>query len=249
MQTLRGKTALVTGGTTGIGLATARLFLAEGARVAVTGLNPDTLDAARRELGERALVLRCDASDVGDQARLAATLREALGTLDVVFVNAGIGDFRPLDQWEEAGFDRSFATNLKGPFFLLQALLPLLSNPASVVLNTSVNAQLGMPNSSVYAATKAALRSLARTLSGELVGRGVRVNAVAPGPVTTPIYGKLGLPPEQLQQMAEGIRAQVPLQRFGTPDEVAQAVLFLASEASSYVVGSEMLVDGGMICV
>ncbi|MCM5682234.1 SDR family oxidoreductase [Schlegelella sp. S2-27] len=249
MQRLQGKTALITGGTTGIGLATARLFIDEGARVAVTGFNPDTLEAARRELGEHALVLRCDAGAPPEQARLAATVRESLGRLDVVFVNAGIGDFRPLEQWDEASFDRSFATNLKGPFFLLQALLPVLADPASVVLNSSINAHLGMPHSSVYAATKAALRSLARTLSGELVGRGIRVNAVSPGPVTTPIYGKLGLPVEQLEQMAEGIRQQVPLQRFGDPKEIAEAVLFLASDASSYMVGSEMLVDGGMVSV
>jgi NAD(P)-dependent dehydrogenase (short-subunit alcohol dehydrogenase family) len=249
MQRLQGKTALITGGTTGIGLATARLFIDEGARVAVTGLNPDTLEAARRELGEQALVLRCDAGAPQEQARLVASVREALGRLDVVFVNAGIGDFRPLEQWDEAGFDRSFATNLKGPFFLLQALLPVLAHPASVVLNTSVNAHLGMPHSSVYSATKAALRSLARTLSGEWAGRGIRVNAVSPGPVTTPIYGKLGLPAEQLEQMAEGIRQQVPLQRFGDPKEIAEAVLFLASNASSYMVGSEMLVDGGLLSV
>ena len=249
MQRLQGKTALVTGGTTGIGLATARLFMEHGARVAVTGRNPDTLDAARRELGEQALVLRCDAGDVREQGRLAAAVHESLGPLDVVFVNAGIGDFRPFEQWDEAGFDRSFAVNLKGPFFLLQAVLPVLANPASVVLNASVTAHIGMPYSSAYSATKAALRSLARTLSGELAGRGVRVNAVSPGPITTPIYGKLGLPAEQLDQMAEGLRQQVPLRRFGEPREIAEAVLFLASDASSYMVGSEMLVDGGMVSV
>ena len=167
----------------------------------------------------------------------------------MVFVNAGVGDFRPVEAWDEASFDRSFAINLKGPFFLLQALLPLLATPASVVLNSSINAHLGMPHSSVYSATKAALRSLARTLSGEWAARGIRVNAVSPGPVRTPIYGKLGLPPDQLEQMAEGIRQQVPLGRFGEPPEIAEVVLFLACDASSYVVGSEMLVDGGMLSV
>lgn len=249
MQRLQGKRALITGGTTGIGLATAQLFMAEGARVAVTGQNPATLAAARESLGAQALVLRCDAGDVREQASLATTLRETLGPIDVVVVNAGMADFRPVEQWDEAAFDRSFAVNFKGPFFLLQALLPVLANPASVVLTASVTTQLGMPNTSVYAATKTALRSLARTLSGELTGRGVRVNAISPGPIETPIYGKLGLPPEQLEQMAEGIRQQVPLQRFGDPKEIAEAMLFLASEASSYVVGSELFVDGGLVSV
>lgn len=249
MQRLQGKRALITGGTTGIGLATAQLFMAEGARVAVTGQNPATLAAARESLGAQALVLRCDAGDVREQASLAATLRETLGPIDVVVVNAGMADFRPVEQWDEAAFDRSFAVNFKGPFFLLQALLPVLANPASVVLTASVTTQLGMPNTSVYAATKTALRSLARTLSGELTGRGVRVNAISPGPIETPIYGKLGLPPEQLEQMAESIRQQVPLQRFGDPKEIAEAMLFLASEASSYVVGSELFVDGGLVSV
>ena len=249
MKRLHGKAALITGGTTGIGLATARLFLQEGARVALTGTHEDTLAAARREFGDRALVLACDAGNPDEQARLAAAVGESLGRLDVVFVNAGVGDFRPVEAWDEASFDRSFAINLKGPFFLLQALLPLLATPASVVLNSSINAHLGMPHSSVYSATKAALRSLARTLSGEWAARGIRVNAVSPGPVRTPIYGKLGLPPDQLEQMAEGIRQQVPLGRFGEPPEIAEVVLFLACDASSYVVGSEMLVDGGMLSV
>ena len=154
--------------------------------------------------------------------------------------------FRPVEQWDEAGFDRSFAVNLKGPYFLVQALLPILANPASIVLNTSINAHIGMPNSSVYAATKAGLISLARTLSGELIGRGIRVNAVSPGPISTPLYGKLGLPEADLKAMAASIQNQIPAGRLGNPLEIAKAVVFLASDESAFTIGSELVIDGGM---
>lgn len=246
MNRLANKRTLITGGTTGIGLETARQFVAEGARVAVTGTNPATLEEARRVLGPDVLVLQSDASDVAAQRDLAATLQREFGQLDAVFVNAGIAKLAPLGQWSEADFDRTFALNLKGPYFLLQALLPVLANPASIVLNTSINAHIGMPTSSVYAASKAALLSLARTLSGELIGRGIRVNAVSPGPVQTPLYGKLGLPAEELQKAAAGILAQVPAGRFGEPSEIAKAVVFLASDEAAFTVGSELIIDGGM---
>ena len=246
MNRLNGKRALITGGTSGIGLETARQFVAEGARVAITGINPQTLEQALRELGDSVLVLSADAADVASQRDLAATLRKEFGGLDTVFINAGVAQFGPLEQWNEAAFDRTLAINLKGPFFLLQALLPILSNPASVVLNTSINAHIGMPNSSVYAASKAALLSLARTLSGELIGRGIRINAVSPGPVQTPLYGKLGLPGDELKKAAAGILAQVPLGRFGEPSEIAKAVVFLASDESAFTVGSELIIDGGI---
>lgn len=246
MTRLLNKRTLITGGTSGIGLETARQFLAEGARVAVTGQNPETLAAAREALGPQALVLASPAGDVAAQKALAAQLHQAFGGLDALFINAGVADFRPVESFDEAGFDRSFAINLKGPYFLIQALLPLLANPSSIVLNTSINAHIGMPSSSVYAATKAALISLARTLSGEFIGRGIRVNAVSPGPVSTPIFGKLGLPAEQLQGMAASIQGQIPLGRFGHPVEIAKAVVFLASDESSFTVGSELIVDGGM---
>ena len=157
-----------------------------------------------------------------------------------------MAELRPVEQWDEAAFDRTLSINLKGPYFLLQALLPLLANPSSVVLNTSVNAHIGMPTSSVYAASKAGLISLARTLSGELIGRGIRVNAVSPGPISTPLYGKLGLSAEDLQKTADSILALVPAGRFGTPSEIAKAVVFLASAESAFTVGSELLIDGGM---
>jgi len=242
MGRLQNKTALVTGGTACIGLATAQRFLAEGARVAVTGASQNGLDEARRALGPEALVIQSDAGDIAGQKAVANAVQKAFGTLDVLFVNAGVGDFRPLDQFDEAGFDRSFAINLKGPYFLIQALLPMLGNPASIILNTSINAHIGMPNSSVYAATKAALLSLAKTLSGELIGRGVRVNAVSPGPIATALHGKIGMDPEAIKSLI----AQIPVGRRGYPEEIAEAVVFLASDAGSFTVGSEFVIDGGM---
>jgi NAD(P)-dependent dehydrogenase (short-subunit alcohol dehydrogenase family) len=246
MKRLDGKRTLITGGTTGIGLETARQFLAEGAKVAITGTNPANLAAAKSALGAEVLAFSSDAGNLSDQIALAAKIKEAWGGLDAVFINAGIADFRPIEAFDETAFDRSIATNLKGPYFLVQALLPLFSGPASIILNTSINAHIGMPNSSVYALTKAGLLSLARTLSGELIARGIRVNAVSPGPVSTPIFGKMGLPAEQLQAMAGHIQSQIPLGRFGNPVEIAKAVVYFASDESSYAVGSELVVDGGM---
>jgi NAD(P)-dependent dehydrogenase (short-subunit alcohol dehydrogenase family) len=163
-----------------------------------------------------------------------------------LFLNAGIAELRPLEQWDERAFDRSFATNVKGPYFLIQALLPILANPASVVLNASVNAHIGMPSTSLYGATKAALLSLARTLSGELISRGIRVNAISPGPISTPLYGKLGLSEADLKTVAASVKDQVPLGRFGDPREIANAIVFLASDESAFTVGSELMIDGGM---
>jgi NAD(P)-dependent dehydrogenase (short-subunit alcohol dehydrogenase family) len=246
MSRLKDKRALITGGTTGIGLETARRFVAEGARLAITGKNPTTLDAARKELGENVLVIASDASEIAAQKKVAETVRQAFGGLDILFANAGIADLRPIEQWDEAGFDRSFSLNFKGPYFLIQALLPVFANPASVVLNTSVNAHIGMPNTSVYGATKAALLSLTRTLSGELISRGIRVNAVSPGPISTPLYGKLGLSETDLKTVSASIQSQVPAGRFGKPSEIANAVVFLASDESAFTVGAEIQVDGGM---
>jgi len=246
MERLKGKRALITGGTTGIGLETARQFLSEGARVAITGKNPATLEAARKELGADVLVIESDASDVAAQKTLADAVGKAFGGLDILVANAGIAELRPVEKWDEAGFDRSFAINVKGPFFLIQALLPLFANQASIVLTTSVNAHIGMPTSSVYGATKAALLSLSRTLTGELISRGIRVNAVSPGPIETPLYGKLGLSEADLKNVADSIKSQVPVGRFGTATEVAKAILYFASDESAYAVGSEIMLDGGM---
>jgi NAD(P)-dependent dehydrogenase (short-subunit alcohol dehydrogenase family) len=246
MTRLLNKRTLITGGTTGIGLETAKQFLAEGARVAITGSNPDTLAQAAKELGADVLVLRSDAGNVAAQAALAQQIKDKMGGLDAVFINAGVADFRPIEAFDEAGFDRMFGINVKGPFFLVQALLPLLANPSSVLLNTSINAHIGMPNSSLYAATKAGLLSMARTLSGELIGRGIRVNAISPGPVQTPIFGKLGLSADQVQGMAQQILSQIPAGRFGLPLEIAKAAVFFASDESLFSVGSELIIDGGM---
>ena len=241
MDRLRNKRALVTGGSSGIGLETARRFLEEGARVAITGASAAGLEAANKALGD-VVTIQADAGDVAAQGRIADALRVAFGGLDAVFVNAGVGDFRPLGQWDEAGFDRSMAVNFKGAFFLVQALLPILANPSAIVLNASINIHIGMPNSSVYAASKAALLSLARTLSGELLPQGVRVNAVSPGPIATPLHGKIGMGEQELK----GLVGQIPVGRRGFPKEVADAVVFLASDESAFTVGSELIIDGGM---
>jgi NAD(P)-dependent dehydrogenase (short-subunit alcohol dehydrogenase family) len=240
MNRLTGKRALITGGTTGIGLETARQFLKEGARVAITGTNPTTLDAARKELGKDVLVISSDAGNVATQRDLAKKVGEAFGKLDILFLNAGIVEMRPIEQWDEAGWDRSFAINVKGPYFLIQALLPVFGNPASIVLMTSINSHIGMPNSSIYGASKAALLSLARTLSGELISRGIRLNALTAGPIATPLYGKLGM------KDTNPLAAQVPVKRLGNPREVAEAVVFFASDESAFTVGSELVIDGGM---
>jgi NAD(P)-dependent dehydrogenase (short-subunit alcohol dehydrogenase family) len=246
MNRLKDKRALITGGTSGIGLETARQFLEEGARVAITGRNPEALASARKELGSNVLVIASDASDVAAQKSVANVLRGNFNQLDILFVNAGIADLRPVEKWDEVGFDRSLAANVKGPYFLMQALLPVFANPASIILNASVNAHIGMPNTSVYGATKAALLSLTRTLSGELIARGIRVNAVSPGPIATPLYSKLGLSASDLKAVSASIQSQVPARRFGSPREIASAIVFLASDESTFTVGGELMIDGGM---
>jgi NAD(P)-dependent dehydrogenase (short-subunit alcohol dehydrogenase family) len=246
MARLQGKRALITGGASGIGFETLRQFVAEGARVAITARSNNAFEPVRREFGDSVLCIASDAGDTGGQKRLAEVMRSSFGGIDVLFVNAGIADLRPVKQWDEDAWDRSFQTNVRGPFFLIQALLPLLANPSSVILNASINAHVGMPNTSVYGASKAALLSLARTLSGELIPRGIRVNAISPGPIATPLYGKLGLSEPELKAASEALQNQLPIQRFGTPLEVASAVVYLASDESGFVVGSELIIDGGL---
>lgn len=246
MNRLKDKRALITGGTTGIGIETARQFMEEGARIAITGTNPDTLDAARKSLGKDAQVIASDAGNASAQSKLAKQIEDSFGKLDILVVNAGIVDLRPLEKWDEAAFDRSMTINFKGPFFLIQALLPLFANPAAIVLNTSINAHIGMPNSSVYAASKAALLSLAKTVSGECIARGIRVNTVSPGPIATPLLSKLGLPEADLKAVNAQIQSQIPVGRFGNPSEIAKAIVFLASDEAAFTVGSELIIDGGM---
>lgn len=244
---LQDKHTLITGGTSGIGLVTAQRFLAEGAKLAITGRSASALEAAGRELGGQALLIRSDAGQLADQRALAGQLQQHWPRLDAVFVNAGDVTHRPVEDWDDSAYDRLMDTNLKGPFFLLQALLPLLANPSSVILCGSVSAHIGLPQSSVYAASKAGLLSLARTLSGEWAGRGIRVNGLSPGPTATSALGKLGLSgDEEAAALKAQIRALVPIGRMGTPLEQAQAAVFLASDESSFVVGTELQVDGGV---
>lgn len=246
MNRFEQKTVLVTGGTSGIGLAAAQAFAAEGARVIVTGRDAAALEKTRATLGGNALAIQNTAGAPGAATALADALASASVRLDAVFVNAGIAKFATLADATEDLWDQTFDTNVKGVFFQLQALDPLLNAGASIVLNGSINAHIGMPASSIYAASKAALISLAKTLSAEWLPRGIRVNVVSPGPVTTPIYGKLGLDADTLEKTAASIQSQIPLGRFGTPQEIAATVLHLAARESAFIVGTEIIADGGM---
>jgi NAD(P)-dependent dehydrogenase (short-subunit alcohol dehydrogenase family) len=246
MNRFKGKTALVTGGTSGIGLGAAQAFAAEGARVIVTGRDSAALEQLRTLVGMDTIGIKNDVSLLTDAKKLAADLNARGITLDAVFVNAGVAKFGPFAEIDATLWDLTFDTNVKGAYFQIQALLPVLNRGASIVLNGSINAHIGMPNSSVYAASKAALISFAKTLSAELLPRGVRVNVVSPGPVTTPLYNKLGLDTASRDTMAAQIQAQVPLGRFGTTTELASTVLHLCAPESAFIVGTEIIVDGGM---
>lgn len=249
MRRLEGKTALITGGTTGIGRATAELFIEHGARVAITGQDAQRLDDAARALGPQAIGIRADVSSTADMSALATRLKAEFGGLDIVFANAGVAHPRPLAEVDQQHIDLQFGVNITGVILTVQKMLPLLRKPASIVLTGSTVAEQGMAGMSVYAATKAAVRSLARTLSAELAPQGVRVNVVSPGPIETPIFGKMGLPDSTVQAWGEEIIAKNPMGRFGQPIEIAKAVLFLASDDSSYMLGENILVDGGAATV
>lgn len=246
MRKLEGKVAVVTGGNSGIGLATARTFAAHGAKVAISGRDPKTLEKAAKEIGGDTLAIRADVADLAELDGLFHQIKARFGGIDVLFVNAGIAQFAPLSEATAEHFDAVIGVNLKGVYFTIQKALPRLNDGASIILNTSAVHRLGLPGTSVYSASKAAVRSLARTLSAELIGRGIRVNAVAPGPIETPILGRLGLSPEAANELAQGLLSRVPVKRFGRPEDIAEAVLYLASPESAYVVGVEISVDGGM---
>jgi NAD(P)-dependent dehydrogenase (short-subunit alcohol dehydrogenase family) len=241
-----GKYALITGGTTGIGRATAELLHRAGARVAITGQNAETLAAAARELPDDMLVLRSDARSLADATALAENLRDRFGKLDVLFLNAGIAQLAPFDAVDEAFYQEHMDVNVKGVVFTLQKLLPLLGHGSSVIVNTSVADQRGTPGLSIYAATKGAVAALVRNLAVELAPRGIRVSSVCPATILTPIQQKFGLPPEVAQATAQKYTARIPLGRFGAAEEVARSVLFLASPAASYITGVELVVDGGL---
>jgi NAD(P)-dependent dehydrogenase (short-subunit alcohol dehydrogenase family) len=242
---LEGRVALITGGTTGIGLASAKRFAAEGAQVVVTGRNPETLAVARRELNGTVEVIESDAGDEREIGALFETIARKHKRLDVLFLNAGIAKFAPLPDAPVADFDAMWALNVRGPWLALKKALPLLSEGAAVIVNTSVAGRKGMPGTAAYAATKAALRAVVRASAAELAARKVRVNAVSPGPIETPIFGKIGLSAEALSDFQRDVPTRVPLGRFGTADEVANVAVFLASEEASFITGSEIEVDGG----
>jgi NAD(P)-dependent dehydrogenase (short-subunit alcohol dehydrogenase family) len=246
MRRLEGKVAVVTGGNSGIGLATARRFQEEGAKVAISGRNRKTLDEAVKAIGNGVLAVQADVANLADVDKLYAEVSQKLGKIDVLFVNAGVAKFAPLADTSENLYDEQFDINIKGAYFTIQKALPLLNDGASIIVNTSVADSKGNAGASAYSATKAALRSLARTAAAELVGRSIRVNAVAPGPIVTPIFDRTGLPKEAVDDFAREILAKVPMKRFGQPEEVAAAVAFLASQDASYITGSEINVDGGV---
>lgn len=246
MAKLTGKVALVTGGNSGMGLATAKLFAAEGAKVVITGRRQNALDEAAKIVGPSVLAVQGDVSKMADLDRLFATIKSKFGHLDILFANAGLGGVAPLGQVTEEQFDREFAINVKGLFFTVQKALPLLRDGSSIILNASIAAHMGMEGFSVYSATKAAVRSFARTWTSDLKGRKIRVNSLSPGPIETPIFGKMGLTEEQASGFKQALPGMVPLGRMGSDEEIAKAVLFLASDDSSYITGIDLVVDGGM---
>ena len=245
-QKLARKIALITGGSSGLGLATAQRFIAEGAHVFITGRRQPELEAAVKQLGSNATGIRSDVSEIADLDRLFATIKEQKGRLDILFANAGGGAFVPLDQVTEEHFDKYFGINVKGTLFTVQRAVRLMPQGGVIVINGSMASIKGVPGFGVYAATKAALRSFARTWAMDLKGRNIRVNVVSPGTIVTPAYkNELGMNDAQIEEFAAQAAATTPLGRTGTPDEIAKAVLFLASDESSYVNGIELFVDGG----
>jgi len=246
MGRLNGKVAVVTGGNSGIGLATAQLFRSEGAKVAITGRDQRTLDQAVRDLGGEVIGIRSDVAKLEDTEKLFATVAAKWGKIDILFANAGTGQFAPISDVSEAHFDETFNINVRGLFFTIQKALPHLNDGGTIILNGSVVDETGMPGASVYSASKAAVRSFARTLTVELADRGIRINVVSPGPVPTNFLGRHGLPQESIDETLRSLVSQVPLKRAGKPEEVANAVLFLATAESSYIAGVDLKVDGGM---
>ena len=243
---LQSKVAVVTGGNSGIGFAAAQELGKQGARVVIFGRNRETLELAERNLGEGTLAVQGDVSNLADLDQLFGEVEGRFGKIDVLFANAGQTNLGQIGEVTEAAFDSEFAVNVKGLFFTVQKALPLMSEGGSVVLNSSCLADMAMVGSSVYAASKAAVNSLVKTLAAELAPRGIRINAVSPGPTQTPIYGRMGMPPEQLAAFAGQVQNQVPLGHFADAAEIAQVVAFLASPQASFVHGANLTADGGM---
>src|SRR6266481_3492970 len=245
MGKLEGKIALVTGGNSGIGLATAKQFVNEGAYVFITGRRQQELDAAVKEIGKNVTAVKADVAKLDDLDRLFAQIKRDKGKLDIVFANAGVAAYAPIGTITEEHFDTHFNINVKGVLFTVQKALPLLPDGASIILNASIVGSKGFPANSVYSATKAALRSFARTWTMDLKDRRIRVNAVSPGPIETPGLQNLLASSKAGEQRANALSSGVPLGRLGRPDEIAKAVVFLASDDSSFVTGTELFVDGG----
>ena len=245
MNKLEGKVALITGGNSGIGLATAKRFVAEGAYVFVTGRRQNELDTAVSEIGQNVTDVQGDVSNLVDLDRLYSIIKQQKGHIDILFANAGLGEFATLGQISEAHFDKTFSVNVKGLLFTVQKAVPLFKDGGSIILNSSIAASKGVEGFSVYSASKAAVRSFARTWTVDLRHHKIRVNAVSPGPIDTQALSDLMQNEEQSRQLKKDLVSTVPLRRMGTPDEVAKVVTFLASEESSYVTGIELFVDGG----
>ncbi len=243
---LAGKVALVTGGNSGIGLATAKLLSQEGAKIVIAGRDRTTLDEAASAIGGNVLALQADIASLEQIERLYRAIAQKLGKIDILFANAGIGRFTSLEDTTEAIYDEVFNINLKGLYFTVQKALAYLNDNAAIVLNTSFLGELGCPGTSVVSASKAAVRSLAKTFAAELIGRGIRVNAVSPGAIATPFHSRTGLSEDAVAATAQKFIAQIPMQRFGTPEEIARAVLFLSTADSAYILGAEIAVDGGI---
>ncbi|USI72808.1 SDR family oxidoreductase [Sphingomonas morindae] len=243
---LNGQIALVTGGTSGIGLAAADLFRREGARVIVVGTDAERLAAAEARLEGGGFAIAANLRRAEDIDRVMTAVRARYGKIDILYANAGLGRAAPLEAVTEDQIDEQFEVNFKGLFLTIQKAVPLMARGGAIVLTTSFLNSKGTPGLSILSATKAAVRSLARTLGAELAPRGIRINAVSPGPISTPFAGKLGLSEPELKAFADGVAGQVPLQRFGEADEIARAALFLASSDSGYVTGTEIVVDGGL---
>src|ERR1700682_1909666 len=244
MKRLEGKVAVVTGGNSGIGLATAKRLQEEGARVAISGRSKKTLDEAVRTIGNGVVAVQSDVAKLGDIDKLYAEVLQKLGRIDVLFVNAGVAKFAPFAETSERVYDEQFDINIKGAYFTIQKALPLLNDGASIILNTSVADRKGTVGASAYSATKAALRSLARTAAAELAGRGIRVNTVAPGPIVTPIFGRTGLPKEAIDEFAKEIVAKLPMKRFGRPEEVAGGGAVFAFQNAPHITGGGGQVGG-----
>ncbi len=244
MDRYKGKAVLITGGTSGMGLATAQLFIDKGAWVIVTGRTTATIEAAQAELGKNAIAVYSDATSLSDMDSLAKKVRETYGKLDVLVVNAGLARRVPFEAMTEEVYDEMLNLNAKGPYFIVQKLAPLMPEGSSVVFTTSIANVKGMPSNSAYGAAKAALRQITRNLAAELLPRGIRVNAVSPGPIETPILQKMGVPKEAADQLMDKMKEMVPMKRIGQPEEIAKAVAFLAFDAT-YTTGAEIPVDGG----